>query len=54
MPCRDEMSKRISCAFAVTERKVSLTLREKSRLAKDKLFALCNLDNHKLDGKLDN
>ena len=29
MPCRDEMSKRISLAFAVTERKVNRTLREK-------------------------
>ena len=29
MPCRDEMSKRISLAFAVTERKENRTLREK-------------------------
>ena len=31
MPCRGEISKRIYCAFAVTERKENRTLREKSR-----------------------
>ena len=40
MPCRDEMSKRISPAFAVTERKVSLALREKSRfMSENERFA---------------
>ncbi len=32
MPFRDEMSKRISHAFAVTERKANITLREKAVL----------------------
>ena len=32
MPCRDEMSKRINFAFAVTERKENRTLRKKSLL----------------------
>ena len=40
MPCRDEMSKRINFAFAVTERKENRTLREKSRFAGAKRFAL--------------
>ena len=31
MPCRDEVSKRIGFAFAVTERKENRTLREKAR-----------------------
>ena len=35
MPCRDEMSKRISLAFAVTERKVNRTLREKYLAVRD-------------------
>ena len=51
MPCRDEMSKRIRLAFAVTERKVYRPLREKSRFAGAKRFALQNLDYEKLDGK---
>ena len=44
MPCRDEMSKRINFAFAVTERKENRTLREKSRFAGAKRFALRNLE----------
>ena len=51
MPCRDEMSKRINFAFAVTERKENRTLREKSRFAGAKRFALRYLDYGKLDGK---
>ena len=37
MPCRGEISKRIYCAFAVTERKENRTLREKSRLREQTL-----------------
>jgi hypothetical protein len=33
MPCRDEVSKRIGFAFAVTERKENRTLREKARFS---------------------
>ena len=51
MPCRDEMSKRINFAFAVTERKENRTLREKSRFAGAKRFALQNSVYEKLDGK---
>ena len=45
------MSKRINFAFAVTERKENRTLREKSRFARAKRFALRSLDYEKLDGK---
>ena len=44
MPCRGEMSKRINFAFAVTERKENRTLREKSRFAGAKRFALQSLE----------
>ena len=51
MPCRDEVSKRIGFAFAVTERKENRTLREKSRFAGAKRFALRRLDNGLHEGK---
>ena len=51
MPCRDEMSKRINFAFAVTERKENRTLREKSHFAGAKCFALRHLDNAILTAK---
>ena len=40
MPCRGEISKRIYCAFAVTERKENRALREKSRERKQNAFPL--------------
>ena len=51
MPCRDEMSKRINFAFAVTERKENRTLREKSHFAEAKCFALRHLGNAILTAK---
>ena len=51
MPCRDEMSKRINFAFAVTERKENRTLREKSHFAGAKCFALRRLGNAILTAK---
>ena len=51
MPCRDEMSKRINFAFAVTERKENRTLREKSHFARAKCFALRHLGNAILTAK---
>ena len=51
MPCRDEMSKRINFAFAVTERKENRTLREKSHFAGAKCFALRHLGNAILTAK---
>ena len=51
MPCRDEMSKRINFAFAVTERKENRTLREKSHFARVKCFALRHLGNAILTAK---
>ena len=45
------MSKRISLAFAVTERKGYRSLREKSRFAGAKRFALRQLGHGKIDGK---
>ena len=51
MPCRDEMSKRINFAFAVTERKENRTLREKSHFARAKCFTLRHLGNAILTAK---
>ena len=50
MPFRDEMSKRISPAFAVTERKDNRTLREKVR-EWERAHCLTGGGNGKLDGK---
>ena len=51
MPCRDEKSKRICRAFALTERKDYHTLREKSHFAGAKCFALQHFDNAILTAK---
>ena len=48
MPFRDEMSKRISRAFAVTERKDNRTLREKAR-EWERALCLTGLENRLIE-----